>query len=540
MGKDLIKINRALISVYNKTSIVYLAKELQSYGCEIISTGGTAKALSNSGINYTNIESVTGNPEAFNGKMKTISFNIESALLFDRDEESKEAENLDIKAIDMVVCNLYPFREVLESGADLDMLIENIDIGGPTMIRAGAKNFRSVVVLTDVGDYQLIIDELKKNDGCISYETRKRLMRKAFNHTADYDSLIASAMDELNGEKSVRISFNGGKKLRYGENSHQEAYFYKEDGAVNSLYDMELLHGKELSFNNIMDINAAVDSVRNLNHIACAVIKHNNPCGIAEGSNQREAFEQAWGGDPVSAFGSVVAFNRPVDKSTVDFLNLESKDKNKRKFIEVIVAPMYSIGSISYLMYHKNLRIVQYDMNFDHYGYDLRYMNGALLVQDYDEKLYSKMDIVTKNTIDIEWNKDLIEFGLKVVSNIKSNAIAVVREHNGYHQLLGMGAGQPNRVIATKLALDKSCENLKNDYQDDETGLESYIKDELSKAVLVSDAFFPFEDNVELAFEYGIKTIVQPGGSIRDKHIIKKCDDLKITMIFTGLRHFKH
>ena len=537
----MIKIQRALISVSDKTGLIPLAKELHAQGCEIISTGGTGKTLQENGIPITDIQSVTGNPEAFGGRMKTISFAIESALLFDREKDQEEAKSLNIIPIDMVICNLYPFKKVLDSGADQDMLIENIDIGGPTMIRAGAKNFKYVAVVTDVADYEQIIEELKANQGSLTFETRKKLMCKTFNHTADYDAIVAMAMDKLEGENSLRMTFTGGKKLRYGENSHQQALYYREKAAgANSLYDMKVLHGKELSFNNILDIHGAIESVRRLNNVGCAVIKHSNPCGLCEGTDQRKVFEAAWAGDPVSAFGSIIAFNRLVDRKTVGFLHLDAEDKSQRKFVEVIIAPKFTEESLEYLRLHQNLRVIEYDTSSEMCAHDIRYFNGSLLVQDSDTQLYSKIEPVTQIKPDVEENLALIEFGLKAISNIKSNSILVVREKDGLLQLLGMGAGQPNRLISTKLALDKSRETLANEYTGVPEQFENYIKAEIGKSIMVSDAFFPFPDNVELASEYGVKTIIQPGGSLRDKAVIETCNKLGIAMIFTGLRHFKH
>jgi phosphoribosylaminoimidazolecarboxamide formyltransferase / IMP cyclohydrolase len=540
MTEDFVKIRRALISVYDKTNIIPLAKVLRDFGCEIISTGGTAKILNEAGIETTKISKVTGNPEAFGGRMKTISFNIESSLLFDRQKDKDEAQKLNIKAIDLVVCNLYPFGEVLKAGANIDELIENIDIGGPTMIRAGAKNCKYVAVLTDPSDYPKTIDELKSKEGSLSIDTRKSLMCKAFNHTADYDSLIAQTMDRLNGSDSLRLSFKAGKKLRYGENSHQEALFYREADKTTSLYDLEVLHGKELSFNNILDINGAIESVRRLNDVSCAVVKHSNPCGLCQGKTQRDVFESAWAGDPISAFGSIIAFNTTLEKDTAKFLRLDDKDKTKRKFVEVIIAPDFKEDALTYLQQHKNLRIIKYDVNTEHQSDDLRYLNGSLLKQSLDTQLYSKLENVTDVTYDIEGNRDLIEFGLKAISSIKSNSIIVVRKHKGNLQLLGMGAGQPNRLISTKIALDKCSDNIVSAYKGDVANLSKHIKEETSKCLLVSDAFFPFSDNIIVADQYGIKSIIQPGGSIRDKSVINKCNECGISMIFTGTRHFKH
>ena len=521
-----------------------MAKTLHEFGCEIISTGGTGKVLQEHGLPVTDIQTITGNPEAFGGRMKTISFTIESALLFDREKDRSEARALNIQPIDMVVCNLYPFQKVLESGADQDTLIENIDIGGPTMVRAAAKNFKYVAVVTDVADYDRIIAELQANQGALSLATRRRLMRKAYNHTADYDAMIAAAMDALDGEHSVRLAFTGGKTLRYGENSHQTALYYRDkEAGANSLYDMNVLHGKELSFNNILDIHGAIESVRRLKGGGCAVIKHTNPCGLCEGpehADQRTIFEAAWAGDPISAFGSIIAFNRPVERNTVEFLALDAEDKSQRKFVEVLIAPKFSPESLEYLQLHKNLRVIEYDTSAAMCSKDLRYLNGSLLVQDSDAELYSKLEPVTDIKADVERLRGLLEFGLKAISNIKSNSIILVREKDGLYQLLGMGAGQPNRLISTRLAIEKSRETLSHEYTGDPEHLEAYIKAEIGKAILVSDAFFPFPDNVELAAEHGVKIISQPGGSLRDDLVLAACNNRGIAMIFTGLRHFKH
>jgi len=535
----MIKVKRALLSVSDKTGIVELAKVLQGFNCEIISTGGTKKVLEEAGILITDIQKVTGNPEAFGGRMKTISFNIESALLFDREKDKQEAEKLGIKPIDMIICNLYPFAKVKESGADFEALIENIDIGGPTMVRAAAKNFKYVATITDASDYDAIIKELQENDGRLSYETRFILMRNAFNHTADYDALISTTMDEQAGERSLRLAFKNGKKLRYGENSHQEGFFYKEVGADYSLFDMKVLHGKEISYNNLNDIQGAIDSVKDLNRFSVSVIKHSNPCGLAEGDNQRKVFEDAWSGDPISAFGSIIAFNKPVDLKTVEFLNLNNENKMLRKFVEVVIAPKYSDEALEYLQFHKNLRVIEFDPQNSKQKFEVKYLSGSLLLQDCDNELYDKLENVTEKQIDIDLKKGLIKFGIKAMRQVKSNSIIIVRElSDKTYQLLGMGAGQPNRLVSTKLAIEKAKENLTNEYKGDD--LQEYFKEEFANVILVSDAFFPFSDNVEIAAKAGIKTIIQPGGSIRDKKVINKCNELGIAMVFTGVRHFKH
>ncbi len=532
------KIKKALLSVSDKTGIIDLAKSLLNINCEIISTGGTRKKLEEAGIPVTEISSVTGNPEAFGGRMKTISFNIESALLFDREKDKEEAIKLNIEAIDLVVCNLYPFQKVLEQNAGFDTLIENIDIGGPTMVRSAAKNFKYVTVITKPDDYPIFIDEISKNEGATTLDFRKRMMCTAFNHTADYDSLIADTMNKEVGKDSIRIHFSNGTALRYGENSHQPAFLYQQENTSACKFDLNILHGKAISFNNVLDINAAIECVSNCDKVACAVIKHNNPCGYAEGTSQREVLELAWQGDPISAFGSIIAFNTNLTLETVQFFDLKNEDKSKRKFIEVVIAPSIEKDALTYLQSHKNLRVIESNIsNLDKFK-DIRYLNGQLLVQNKDNQLFNKMDSLTDIQFDLAKDKDLVNFGLKIIKNIKSNTICIVRKKEDNFQLLGMGAGQPNRLIATKLAIEKSRENLRNEYNGQQ--FESYVKKQFANSILISDAFFPFPDNVELADKFGIKKIVQPGGSIKDKKVIEVCNDLNIAMLFTGLRHFKH
>ena len=534
----MIKIKRALISVSDKIGIIDFAAALERMNCEIISTGGTKKVLEEAGIEVTDISKVTGNPEAFGGRMKTISFQIESALLFDRKKDAEEAKSLNIEPIDMVVCNLYPFAKVKAQGADLATLVENIDIGGPTMVRASAKNYKYVASIVDPEDYPMILDALTKNDGALDEEMRYYLMRKAFNHTADYDALIATTLDAEAGELSVRLAYDQAKKLRYGENSHQDGYFLRQKGADSSYYDMKVLHGKELSYNNMFDMYGAIESIRDMRQHGVAVIKHANPCGLATGDDQLTCMELAWEGDPVSAFGSVIAFNTVVERKTVEFFALDAEDKSKRKFVEIVVAPGFTPEALEYLQLHKNLRIVEFDPHFLFPEKDMKVLHNALLYQDSDLKVKAKMDNVTETKAKID--DELLDFGLKTVRQLKSNAICIVRKlEDGYCQLLGMGCGQPNRLNSTELSVKRAKANLQNEWNG-EGDLETYIKNKMAEAVLVSDAFFPFPDNVEVAHEAGIRTIVQPGGSIRDKSVIAKADELGVGMVYTGMRHFKH
>jgi len=534
------KIRRALVSVSDKTGVADLAKALRRWSCEIISTGGTGQALREAGIPVVDIASVTGNPEAFGGRMKTISFAIESAILYDRERDRAEAERLGIGPIDLVVCNLYPFRKSRDEKAELDLLIEQIDIGGPTMIRAAAKNYRYVAVVCDPADYGELIGELETRKGALSLETRARLMRKAFNHTADYDSMIAEALDERFGETSLRLAFHGGRKLRYGENAHQGAAVLRERGAAASLYDLEVLGGKELSYNNLVDIHAAAGAVRDLAAPACAVVKHTNPCGLCQAPSARVALETAWRSDPVSAFGSVIAFNARVDRTAVEFLALDAADKSQRKFVEVVVAPAFDEAAVEYLRRNENLRIVRLDAQGLRRPKEVKLLGGAALVQDADGVLLEKLEVVSKARPDGDLGaggalRRLIEFGLVAARQVKSNAIVIVADTGGALRLLGMGAGQPNRVVSTRLAVERARATLAGEGLD-----EKGVRTALGRAVLVSDAFFPFPDSVECAADAGVRTFVEPGGSIRDRDVVACVDARGVSMVFTGIRHFQH
>ena len=466
--------------------------------------------------------------------MKTISFEIESALLFDRETDAAEAESLGIRPIDAVICNLYPFEAVRDAGGDLETLIENVDIGGPTMIRAAAKNHRWVAVVTDPADYPGLIAELSANDGALGAETRSRLMRKAFNRTADYDAAIACTLDDRHGVQSLRLAYDAPRAMRYGENSHQEAVLLRERQATKSLCDMEILGGKALSFNNMADIQAALDAVKDLPAPGCAIIKHQNPCGLAMGDDLATVFSAAWDGDPLSAFGSVIAFNRPLPLAAARFLALDAEKKRDRKFVEVVSAPAFEEGALEYLRQNRNLRIVGFDPKDAARPMDVRLLAGAALLQDSDEALWEVLEPKTVRSPG-EIDEELLAFGMIAVRQVKSNAIVLVRRRDdGMCQLLGIGAGQPNRVNSTQLALARTRENLERE------GDTEYVIEELRSAYLVSDAFFPFPDNVELAAEAGVRTLFQPGGSIRDKAVVKRCDELGLAMVFTGTRHFKH
>ncbi len=525
---------RALLSVSDKAGLPELAAALATAGCELVSTGGTRRVLEEAGLPVTDIQSVSGNPEAFGGRMKTISFAVESALLFDRERDAEEAASLDITAIDLVVCNLYPFVQTWSSGVRGGDLVEQIDIGGPTMVRAAAKNHRWVAVVVDPGDYDLLTEVLRTGEG-ISAELRRDLARKAFHHTADYDAAIATALDEEDGIHSLRLAYEGGAALRYGENWHQEARIYRQRGASHSLADMEVLGGKALSYNNLVDIQAAMECVRDLGGSSTAIIKHTNPCGLASGTDQAAVLAAAWDGDPVSAFGSVIAFDQPVDEPTLRFLDLHQDKIRDRKFVEAVIAPDFTPAAVDYLKRNENLRIIRFDPRAVQEQHTLQPVLGALLVQDADSHLWDQLEWVTSAAPEFA-DEALCAFGYKAVRQVKSNAIVVVRRRtDGILQLLGMGAGQPNRIDASRLAVGHARDNLAREL-DSEEG----IRAELGRCLLVSDAFFPFPDNVQLAAESGIFAVIQPGGSIRDKRVIAVAHRLGVAMAFTGVRHFRH
>jgi len=527
---------RALLSVSDKTNIVAFAQQLVDLGWEIISTGGTKRKLEENNIPVIPVEEVTGNPEAFDGRMKTISFQIESALLFDRRNESHvaQAKELNITAIDLVCCNLYPFKETItKDGSTLTEAIEQIDIGGPTMVRSAAKNFHSVIIVSDPSDYASVAEELLK-DKDLSVETRGYLAAKAFEMTADYDGAIDQYLHrKLTNNYKIRLKYTQGTKLRYGENWHQDANFYRDTRVTESnIPNSKQLAGKELSFNNFIDANSALEAVKAIkDSVAICLVKHNNPCGYATGKTLRSALEAAWSGDPVSAFGSVIASSVPFDLEAAEFL--------KGKFVEIIVAPGFTADALEYLKKKsKDLRLLEI-ASLDagkKRRRTFKHIIGGILEQDRDLLSFEKWDTATTATLP-EDKKGLAEFSYTSVQFVKSNAVVISDEYEtGYYRTLAIGAGQPNRINALKnLAIPKALENL---------GLLGFSEEEaqkkLSESVLSSDAFFPFRDTVDCAAENGIKYVIQPGGSMRDKESIDACNDNNMAMIFTGTRHFNH
>lgn len=503
---------RALISVSDKTNIVEFAKGLEKHGFEVISTGGTYTHLKNNGVSCISIEDVTHFPEILEGRVKTLHPKIHGGLLSKRGNElhNKHVAENNIEYIDLVCVNLYPFEAtVKKEGVSEEEIIENIDIGGPSMLRSAAKNFNDVAVVTDINDYEKILEELEQ--GGITYETRRFLAIKVFNTTASYDAAIANYFnkkDNLVPEK-LTLSYKLQDSLRYGENPHQKAYHYVQDNNESyALQNAVQLHGKEMSYNNIQDASAALDILSEFEEITCVAVKHMNPCGVATGSSVFEAYSRAYEADPVSIFGGIVAVNGKVDKETAE--------KMHSIFLEIILATDYDEEALEILTKKKNLRIYKLSEKNNNHEQQIKSVRGGILVQDFNNKLADEYESVTEKKVDESQQRD-VEFGLKVVKHVKSNAIVVVK--NG--QTLGIGAGQMNRVGSCKIALEQAGEKAKG-------------------AVLASDAFFPMRDSADIAADYGIAAIVQPGGSIRDQESIDACNEKGVAMVFSKIRHFKH
>ena len=503
---------RALISVSDKTNIVEFAKGLEKHGFEVISTGGTYTHLKNNGVSCISIEDVTNFPEILEGRVKTLHPKIHGGLLSKRGNElhNKHVAENNIEYIDLVCVNLYPFEAtVKKAGVSEEEIIENIDIGGPSMLRSAAKNFNDVAVVTDINDYAKILEELEQ--GGISYETRRALAIKVFNTTASYDAAIANYFnkkDKLVPER-LTLSYNLQDSLRYGENPHQKAYHYVQDNNESyALQNAVQLHGKEMSYNNIQDASAALDILSEFDETTCVAVKHMNPCGVATGSSVFEAYSRAYEADPVSIFGGIVAVNGKVDKETAE--------KMHSIFLEIILATDYDEEALEILTKKKNLRIYKLSEKNNNHEQQIKSVRGGILVQDFNDKLADEYESVTEKKVDESQQRD-IEFGLKVVKHVKSNAIVVVKDG----QTLGIGAGQMNRVGSCKIALEQAGEKAKG-------------------AVLASDAFFPMRDSADIAADYSIAAIVQPGGSIRDQESIDACNEKGVAMVFSKIRHFKH
>lgn len=498
---------RALISVFDKDGVLDFAKFLVSKDVEIVSTGGTYRYLKENGIDVIEINEVTNFPEMLDGRVKTLHPLVHAGILAIRDnkEHMDTLKSRDIQTIDYVVVNLYPFFEKVKEDLTFEEKVEFIDIGGPTMLRAAAKNFQDVVVISNKEDYKVIMEEIESN-GEASLKTKKKLAGKVFNLMSAYDAAIANFM--LEGEEEypeyLSVSYKKMQSLRYGENSHQSAAVYSStmlDGAMNTF---ETLNGKELSYNNFKDVDIAWKCANEFDEPACCALKHNTPCGVATGESAYEAYMKAYEVDPTSIFGGIIGFNRKVDKATAEEM--------VKIFLEVIAAPDYDDDAFEVLKTKKNLRVLKFHNTPKADKYMVT-VDGAMLVQEEDKKLIDEIKVVTEKAPTDEEMKDLL-FGMKVVKYVKSNAIVTV--NNGV--AVGIGGGQVNRVWPTEDALKRGK----------------------GATVLASDAFFPFGDVAELAAKAGIKAIIQPGGSIRDQESIDVCNKYGIAMVFSGLRHFKH
>ena len=518
-------VKRALISVSDKTGIVEFAQKLNDLGVSIISTGGTFKVLKEAGIPVINISDVTGFPECLDGRVKTLHPNIHAGLLAMRSnpEHMKQVEELNVELIDMGVVNLYPFKQtIMKPDVTLADAIENIDIGGPTMLRAAAKNYQDVSVVIDPTDYEQVLSEIKET-GAVSVKTNFYLAAKVFNHTAYYDTMIANYLRDKAGlpkyPDTISMTFEKVQDMRYGENPHQSAAFYKEVGNSDGMLSgIEQLHGKELSFNNINDLHGALELLKEFDEeptvVAC---KHSNPCGVASGKDIHEAYVRAYNTDPVSIFGGILCANRKIDKATAEEIS--------KIFLEIVLAPDFDDDALEVLEQKKNIRLLKLKdvmKKQPETAYDVKKVSGGILIQDIDSKLLGdELKVVTDRKPTEKEMEDLL-FTWKVVKFTKSNGIAIGKDK----QSVGIGPGQVYRIWATEQAIDHGTKQLGADV--------------VKGAVLASDAFFPFDDCVEAAHKAGITAIIQPGGSKRDQDSIDACNKYGIAMVFTGMRHFRH
>ena len=520
MNTKPIQPKRALISVSNKHGIIDFAKQLNKNGIEIISTGGTARALRKSGIPVIDISSFTGFPEMMDGRVKTLHPKVHAGILGLRDAHAKPAKENNIQWIDLVICNLYPFAEIIQKeNVSIDEIIEHIDIGGPTLIRSAAKNAGFAAVVIDPNDYNLILDEIKA--GGISYETRKRLQAKAFSHTSRYDSIISGYLSRQNDllEKNKaefteekNFSFIKHADLRYGENPHQKAAVYKNvDCTEKNILNAVIHQGKQLSYNNILDADSALQTLKEFNKPACVVVKHTNPCGSAIGQDITEAFKRAYNADALSAFGGIIALNKTCTEGIAKEII--------KIFAEIVIAPKYENRALALFKQKANLRVLEFgEIPRQTPKQTFAYIDGGILLQDYDAHKLSKenLAVVTKKEPSLTMLDDML-FAWRVAKHVKSNAIVIAKDG----ATAGIGAGQMSRIDSVYIAVKKAG-------------------DKINGAVLASDAFFPFRDSIDILSKTGIKAIIQPGGSIKDNEVISACNEHGIMMVFTGIRCFRH
>ncbi|MFK8049044.1 MAG: bifunctional phosphoribosylaminoimidazolecarboxamide formyltransferase/IMP cyclohydrolase [Halioglobus sp.] len=518
-----VKVNRALISVSDKSGILEFATALQAMGVALLSTGGTYRLLHEGGLQVTEVADYTGFPEMMDGRVKTLHPKVHGGILARRGQDDEVMKEHNIDAIDMVVVNLYPFETtVAKPGCTLEDAVENIDIGGPTMVRAAAKNHRFVNIVVNASDYNDVIAEMQANDGATSLETRFDLAIKAYEHTAAYDGAIANHFGKLvpggseNFPRTFNTQFNKVQEMRYGENPHQGAAFYVESKPSEAgIATATQLQGKELSYNNVADTDAALECVKNFEAPACVIVKHANPCGVAVANTIGEAYDLAFATDPESAFGGIIAFNRELDAGTASAIV-------ERQFVEVIIAPTVSDDAVAVIAEKKNLRLLACgEWAVPGPAFDYKRVNGGLLVQDRDMGMVGLDDlkIVSKIQPSPAQMEDLL-FAWKVAKFVKSNAI--VYANNG--QTVGVGAGQMSRINSARIAGIKA----------EHAGLE------VRGSVMASDAFFPFRDGIDNAGQAGIAAVIQPGGSIRDDEVIAAADEHGMAMVYTGMRHFRH
>jgi phosphoribosylaminoimidazolecarboxamide formyltransferase / IMP cyclohydrolase len=527
-----VRVRRALLSVSDKTGIVDFARGLVELGVEIVSTGGTARALAEAGVPVRAIEDFTGFPEMMDGRVKTLHPRLYAGLLAvrDNDEHLQAAAEHEIKPVDLVCVNLYPFEQTVARGdATHEEIVENIDIGGPTMIRAAAKNSAFAAVVVDPSDYEAVLVELGESDGKLSLPTRQRLAGSAFACTARYDAAISSwfaLREDDDFPRQRTLAYEKAAELRYGENPHQRGAYYAEVGApTHLLAGVTQLHGKELSFNNLLDLSAARELVEDFSDPACAIVKHNNPCGCALGKIAQDAYERAFASDPVSAYGGVIALNRPVDKACAQALS--------KQFIEVLLAPAFEPEALEVLTQKKNVRLLEWPEPAG--GLEAKPVIGGLLVQDRDEvsETVDQMSVMTtKQPSEAEW--DDMRFAWQVCRHVRSNAIVIARDG----ATIGIGAGQMSRVDAVRIAIEKA--QARGDEAAKPGSSEGDGADRLAGSSLASDAFFPFADGPQLAIDAGVTAIIQPGGSVRDEEVIAAADATGVAMVATGIRHFRH
>jgi phosphoribosylaminoimidazolecarboxamide formyltransferase/IMP cyclohydrolase len=521
MPTNLILPKRALLSVSDKSGILEFAQALSAAGVEILSTGGTASLLSQNGVSVTEVSSYTGFPEMMDGRVKTLHPKVHGGILGRRGIDDEVMQQHDIAQIDMVVVNLYPFQAaVADPKCDLGLAIENIDIGGPTMVRSAAKNHKDVAIVVDAGEYQGLIEEIKQ--GGISQASRFRLACKAFEHTAQYDGAIANYLGRVqeDGSKSdfaatFNVQFKHQQTMRYGENPHQKAAFYIEDNAPTGIATATQVQGKELSYNNIADTDAALECVKQFDGApACVIVKHANPCGVAVAATLLEAYQKAFSTDPESAFGGIIAFNQELDAQTAALI----MDK---QFVEVIIAPSVSSAAKAVIASKKNVRVLECGTWSDdaHNTLEYKRVTGGLLLQENDLALTNTLDVVSKVQPSEQQMSDLL-FAWKVSKFVKSNAIIYAANN----MTVGVGAGQMSRINSARIAGIKA----------EHAGLK------VKGSVMASDAFFPFRDGIDNAAEAGIAAVIQPGGSMRDDEVIAAADEAGMAMIFTGMRHFRH